>query len=297
MNNNQKCGFISIIGAPNAGKSTLMNKIIGSKVSIVTPKVQTTRTRITGITVKGDAQLVFIDTPGIFLPKKRLDKAMVKAAWQGDSGVDYTILLVDAKRGICKNTMLVAEGLKNSPTKKILVLNKIDLVAKQGLLELSEALHKEIDFEKSFMISAKAGKGVEDIVEYLANNSSDGHWMYPEDQVSDISSRLLASEVTREKLMLMMNNEIPYKLTVDTESYDESKREIKINQVIYVTSENYKKMIVGKQGATIKKIGEMARKELSWMMEKKVHLFLFVKVKENWLDSKEHYQQMGLEFR
>jgi len=296
-----KCSFIGILGAPNAGKSTLLNRVVGSKISIVTPKVQTTRTRITGIAMEGEAQLIFVDTPGIFTPKKNLDKAMVKAAWQGVEGVDFSILLVDSRKGICPDTETILKGLTHSKTPLILVLNKIDMIDRAKLIDLTQKLNDRLDFVQTFMISALKGDGVKDLLSYLAKNAPEGQWMYPEDQTSDIPIRMLASEVTREKLMLRMNKEIPYQVMVETESFEEKKAKgkkpacIDIHQVIYVTNDNYKKMIVGKGGQSIKNIGEMSRKELSWMFDVKVNLFLFVKVKENWLDSPDSYRIMGLD--
>jgi len=303
MSDSKKCGFIALLGAPNAGKSTLMNNLVGNKVSIITPKVQTTRTRISGITNIDNTQLIFIDTPGIFKPQKTLDKAMVRAAWNSAEDVDFTCVLVDAKKGLTQEVEMILNGLAKYPSPKILLINKIDIIKKDKLLELASRLHEKCDFEQSFMISAKKGDGVDDLKKFLVKNVKEGEWMYPEDQISDIPTRLFVAEITREKLMLKLGQELPYRTMVETESFEEkepSKKnkngEIKINQVIYVESENHKKIVVGKGGSTIKEIGEKSRKELEWLFEKKVHLFLFVKVQENWQNMRDKYEAMGLEF-
>ncbi len=291
-----KCSFISIIGAPNAGKSTLLNKLVGSKVSIVTPKVQTTRTRITGIVIEGNSQLVFIDTPGIFIPKKRLDRAMVKTAWDCMKSSDFTVFIVDCKKNRSDEVKNIMLSLSQRAGRKILLLNKIDLVRKDRLLALTGELNKDGIFEKTFMISAISGDGIDDFKKYLAENAEDSPFMYPEDQISDVPIRMLAAEITREKLMFRLENELPYHLMVETEKWEDNKNGIKINQIIYVTSESHKKIIVGKGGQTIKEIGEKARKEITRVLGQKVHLFLFVKVKSNWQDSRDNYLSMGLDF-
>jgi len=307
-NINTKCAFITIVGAPNAGKSTLLNQLVGSKISIVTPKVQTTRTRILGIVINENAQLVFIDTPGIFRPEKMLDKAMVKTAWSGLKDTDFSMFIIDAKKGITDDVRNVLKGLNSRDGNNILVINKVDLVKKDKLLELSKFLNDECHFHKTFMISALKNSGVDDIKRYLTDNSPDNVWFYPEDQISDVPMRMFAAEITREKLMLLFDQEIPYRLMVNTDKYEEKKGtgkikngkknedSITIHQTIFVTNESHKKIIVGKGGQSIKKTGEMSRKELEWLLGVKVNLFLFVKLKENWLTDKEHYDMMGLEF-
>ncbi len=296
----KRCGFITILGAPNAGKSTLMNHMVGSKVSIVTPKVQTTRTRVTGITMEGKSQLIFIDTPGIFSPQKSLDKAMVKAAWDGIEGSNLVMVLVAANKGICRETEGIIKQLKQRGCEAFLVINKIDIVAKPALLNLTIKLNEMFDFKQTFMISAKKGKGTQDLRSYLGKEVPEGQWHYPEDQISDIHLRLLAAEITREKLMLNCDQELPYHLMVDTDKWEEKTSEkgnfiINIYQTIYVTSESHKKIIVGRQGQHIKQIGEKSRKELSYLMDEKVNLYLFVKVKEKWLDTPAYYSMFGLE--
>lgn len=291
-----RCGFITLAGAPNAGKSTLLNRLVGQKISIVTPKVQTTRTRITGIITIGDTQLVFIDTPGIFSPQKNLDKAMVSTAWGSVSHTDICLLLVDAKRGITNEVETILNGLKQHKTSCALVLNKIDLVAKETLLQLTTELHTRYDFSETFMISATSGDGTSDLEAYLLSHVPEGKWMYPEDELTDIPQRIFAAEITREKLMLCLDNELPYKLMVETAQWEEKKGGIHIHQTIYVSNPNYKKIIVGKQGTMLRKIGEMSRKELRYLLEKPVHLFLFVKVQEHWDTSREHYHMMGLDY-
>jgi len=298
-----RCGFIALVGAPNAGKSTLLNRVVGSKISIVTPKVQTTRTRVTGIMMHKQSQLIFIDTPGIFKPQKTLDKAMVRAAWNGAGDADIVALLVDARKGLGDDTKMILQGLKQRQGRTVLLINKIDTVSKDQLLTLTSLLTQDTEFEQVFMISAKNGDGVDDVLNYFSEHVPEGIWMYPEDQISDVPMRMLAAEVTREKLMLSLQNELPYQLMVDTEKWEdrkptrrERKGSILINQVVYVSNENHKRIVVGKQGQGLKKVGEMARKELAWMMDKPVHLFLFVKVAENWQNKRDHYQMIGLDF-
>jgi GTP-binding protein Era len=293
-----RCGFVAILGAPNAGKSTLTNCLVGSKVSIVTPKVQTTRARITAIAIYGQSQVIFVDTPGIFRQaKRRLERAMVQAAWSGAQDADLLVLIVDAERDLDHDTIAILEGLKETGRKAYLVLNKIDLVRRENLLALAAKLNEGNAFIDTFMISALKGDGVEDLKAVLANEVPPGPWHYPEDQLADISERLLAAEITREKLFLRVHQELPYALTVETESWQERKDgSIKIDQVIYVRRDTQKAIILGKGGRLIKEIGQTAREELSEIFDTKIHLFLFVKVRDNWVDDPERYREMGLDY-
>jgi GTP-binding protein Era len=293
----RRCGFIALIGAPNAGKSTLVNALVGSKVAIVTPKVQTTRALLRGIAMEGPAQLVLIDTPGIFAPRRRLDRAMVTTAWGGAHDADIVAVLIDAKKGIDDEAMAMLEKLDDVRQPKLLILNKVDLVEKQGLLTLVETATARSKFEAVFMISALSGDGVADVRTWLAGHVPKGPWHYPEDEVSDAPLRQLAAEITREKLYLKLHQELPYQSTVETETWSERKDgSVRIEQTVYVERESQRKIVLGKGGQSIKAIGEAARRELSDMIEKKVHLFLFVKVREGWGDDPERYRQMGLEF-
>ncbi len=292
-----RCGFIAILGAPNAGKSTLLNALIGSKVSIVTHKVQTTRTRITGVTVFDSAQLVFIDTPGIFRPRRRLDRAMVAAAWAAAGGADIRAVLIDAAHGIQEDDRRIIDGLTEQDFKAILVLNKIDLVKRPQLLALADELNRTGVFTETFMISALTGDGVMDLKRYFADSVPPGPWHYPPDQLTDISERLLAAEITREKIYLRLHQELPYVTTVETESWEErGDGSVRIDQVIYVERHSQKGIVLGKGGATIKAIGAAARHELEEILGRKVHLFLYVKVRRNWIDDPERYREMGLGF-
>ena len=292
-----QCGYVALVGAPNAGKSTLMNRIVGAKVSIVTPKVQTTRARVIAVLVRGAAQIVFIDTPGIFDPKRRLERAMVAAAWTGAADADVVAVLVDAKAGIGPDTNAIVAGLKKARRKAGLVLNKIDLVPPAELLTLTAELNASGIFTDIFMVSALTGDGVEDLVAYLAGRMEEGPWLYPEDHLSDMNDRLFAAEITREKLFMALRQELPYSLTVETESWEEHKDgSVKINQVIYVERAGHRGIILGKQGQQIKQIGADSRAELAAHLGRKVHLFLFVKVREKWRDDPERYREMGLEF-
>ncbi len=292
-----RCGFVAIIGAPNAGKSTLLNQLVGSKVAIVTHKVQTTRSRIRGIAMEGNTQIVFVDTPGIFKPKRRLDKAMVEAAWGGAGDADAIILMVDTEYEREEDLERIIEGLKSQGRKAILVLNKIDAVKREKLLKLAERLNETGIFTDTFMISAMKGSGVADLRRHLASLMPAGPWHYPEDQAADVPLRSLAAEVTREKLFLRLHDELPYSLTVETEEWEQRKDgSIRIQQVIFVERESQKKITLGKGGQTIKKVGQMAREELEELLETRVHLFLFVKVRENWSDDRERYREMGLDF-
>lgn len=291
-----RCGFIAVLGAPNAGKSTLVNRIVGTKVSIVSPKVQTTRARVMGIALQGRTQLVFIDTPGIFEPRRRLDRAMVAAAWGGAGDADISLLLVDADKGIDSNTAKIIERMKVEHKRAHLVLNKVDKVAKPKLLELTARL-KDGPFDEIFMISALDGSGVEDLVTFLAGQMPEGPWHFPEDQVSDMTERLLAAEITREKLYLQLRQELPYSTTVETETWEEfDNGSVKIEQVIFVERDSQKSIILGKNGQMIKQLGADSRKDLEEILDRRVHLFLFVKVREKWGDDPERYRDWGLDF-
>ncbi len=299
-----RCGFAAVLGAPNAGKSTLVNALVGTKVSIVTPKVQTTRMPVRGVAIRGDVQIVFVDTPGIFRPRRRLDRAMVNSAWAGAGDADVVLLIVDAADlaanpgGLAaRDTHMIIEGLKKTETKAALILNKIDGMKRTDLLPLAESLNAEGAFEQVFMISALKGDHVGDVAGWVAQRMRPGPWLYPADQAADIPSRLLAAEITREKLYLRLHDELPYASTVETEKWEERKDgSVKIDQVIFVEREGQKPIVLGKGGATIKKIGELARTELEELFDRRVHLFLFVKVRENWANEREHYREMGLEF-
>ncbi|HYH38386.1 MAG TPA: GTPase Era [Azospirillum sp.] len=296
---NPRCGFVALVGAPNAGKSTLLNAMIGAKVSIVSPKVQTTRSRVLGITIEGDSQILFVDTPGIFTPKKRLERAMVAAAWQGAHDADLVGVLVDAsRRGIDDDTRGIVAALQEQQRKAILVLNKIDLVKhRENLLGLTAELNDAGIFTDTFMVSAATGDGVQDLRKFLAERLPEGPWLYPEDQISDMPMRLLAAEVTREKLFLQLHQELPYAATVETEEWEEFQDgSVKIRQVVYVQRESQKAIVLGKGGARIKQIGQAARTELEAFLERRVHLMLFVKVRENWTEDPERYSVWGLDF-
>jgi GTPase len=299
-----RAGFAAVIGAPNAGKSTLVNALVGSKVAIVTPKVQTTRMSVRGVAMSGETQIVFVDTPGIFKPRRRLDRAMVNAAWAGASDADAVLLLVDAAEltaspngHAARDTDAIVEALKTDNRKAALVLNKIDGMKRTDLLPLIEKLNDAGLFEQVFVISALKGDGVSDLLSWVAGRMPEGPWLYPEDQVADIQSRLLAAEITREKIYLRLHDELPYASTVETEKWEERKDgSVKIDQTIFVQRDGQKAIVLGKGGATIKLIGEMARKELEEIFERRVHLFLFVKVSEDWAEKREHYREMGLEY-
>ena len=295
--NPTRCGYVAILGAPNAGKSTLMNHFVGSKVSIVSPKVQTTRTRTLAIAMVGQAQLVFVDTPGIFEPKRRLEKAMVAAAWNGAEEADVVLLLVDAQRGADADVRRILDGLGNVRLPVFLVLNKIDQVPRERLLALTAEFIAMRSFAGVFFISALEGDGVNDVKQAIAEALPEAHWLYPEDQLTDISERLLASEITREKLFLRLHQELPYNLTVETETWkDQKDGSARVEQVIYVTREGHKPIVLGKGGQTIKAIGALARHEMEKVLDRRIHLFLFVKVRENWTDDPERYRAMGLDF-
>ena len=292
-----RCGFIALIGAPNAGKSTLLNALVGSKVTIVSRKVQTTRALIRGITVEGKAQLIFVDTPGIFAPKRRLDRAMVTTAWAGAHDADLVGLLVDARKGLEEEAEAILERLGEVKQPKLLILNKVDLVAKETLLALAKAANDKAAFEATFMISALKGDGVADLKAWLAARVPAGPWLYPPEQMSDAPLRQLAAEITREKLFERLHQELHYQSTVETDVWKELRKgDIRIEQTIYVERESQRKIVLGKGGQTIKAIGEAARKEIAEIADAKVHLFLFVKVRERWGEEPERYQAMGLEF-
>jgi GTP-binding protein Era len=291
------CGFIALIGAPNAGKSTLVNALVGSKVAIVTPKVQTTRTLVRGIALVDKAQLIFIDTPGIFAPRRRLDRAMVTTAWGGARDADLVGVLIDAKRGLDAETAAILDQLREISQPKALILNKVDLVEKANLLVLAQAANARASFATTFMVSALTGDGVADVKNWFADHAPEGPWHYPADEVSDAPVRHLAAEITREKLYLKLHQELPYQSTVETESWQERKDgSVRIEQTIYVERESQRKIVLGKGGQTIKAIGAAARKEIAEIIEQPVHLFLFVKVREGWGDDPERYHQMGLEY-
>jgi len=293
-----RCGFVALIGAPNAGKSTLLNRLIGAKVSIVSPKVQTTRRRVIGVAMRGAAQVVFVDTPGIFAPKRRLDRAMVAAAWSGAGDADRIVLLVDAARKkIDADTRAIIEGLKKSGRKAICAINKIDAVKPEKLLALAGELNTLFPFERIFMISAETGDGVEDLMDEVVAHLPEGPHHFPDDQLTDLPVRLLASEVTREHLFRQLHEEVPYALTVETEAWEEFKDgSAKVSQVVYVTRDSHKAIVLGKGGSRIKQVREAAQAELEAMLERKLHLFLFVKVRENWQEDPERYREMGLDF-
>lgn len=292
-----RCGFIAIIGAPNAGKSTLVNALVGAKVTIVSHKVQTTRALVRGIVTEGPAQIVLVDTPGLFAPKRRLDRAMVTAAWGGAADADRVLLLIDVRRGIDEAVEAIVDKLGDVRQPVDLVLNKVDLIEPRKLLDLAAALATRARFDRTFMISALSGSGVGDLRKHLAEIVPPGPWHYPEDEISDLPARMLASEITREKLYKRLNDELPYDSTVETDSYQERKDgSIRIEQTIYVVREGQRKIMLGKGGETIKAISTAAREELSKLFEVPVHLFLFVKVRENWGNEPERYERMGLEF-
>ncbi|MBG18810.1 MAG: GTPase Era [Rhizobiales bacterium] len=292
-----RSGFVALIGAPNAGKSTLVNRLVGAKVSIVSHKVQTTRAIVRGIATVDRTQIVFVDTPGIFSPRRRLDRAMVTTAWGGAKDADIVLVLIDAERGLVGDAAKLIDALDQVHHPKILILNKVDQVKRESLLALTAAANEKATFERTFMISALDGSGVDDLAKFLAERLPEGPWYYPEDQISDLPMRQLAAEVTREKLYLRLHQELPYSSHVETESWEEKKDgSVRIEQVIYVERDSQKKIVLGKGGDAIKAIGQAARKEISEILDQKVHLFLFVKVRENWGDDPERYREMGLEF-
>ena len=293
----QRCGFVALIGAPNVGKSTLINALVGAKVSIVTPKVQTTRSLIRGIAMEGDAQLIFVDTPGIFSPRRRLDRAMVGTAWGSTQDADLVALLIDSRRGLKEDDEKILQGLGKIRPPKVLVLNKIDLVDKLALLAVTREANQHASFAATFMISALSGDGVPDLKRWLAAHAPGGPWLYPPDQISDAPLRQLAAEITREKLYLRLHQELPYQSTIETEVWKELKDgAVRIEQTLYVERESQRKIVLGKGGQTLKAIGTAARVEIAAAIEQPVHLFLHVKVREGWADDPERYRAMGLEF-
>jgi len=292
-----RCGFVALIGAPNAGKSTLINQLVGTKVSIVSRKVQTTRAAVRGIAIQGDTQIIYIDTPGIFAPKRRLDRAMVSAAWASAGDADANVLLVDARKGITPEVTAIVERLPRAGGTKILALNKIDTVEPPALLELAAKLNADAFFLHTLMISALRGDSIEKLQKTLAGLMPKGPWLYPQDQIADMPLRLLAAEITREKIFERLHDELPYALTVETELWrDLPDGSARIEQTIYVMREGHKKIVIGEGGHTLKAIGMAARREIGEAADQKVHLFLFVKVRENWEDDPERYREMGLEF-
>jgi GTPase len=292
-----RCGFVALIGAPNVGKSTLVNALVGSKVTIVSRKVQTTRALIRGIVIENNAQIILVDTPGIFAPKRRLDRAMVSTAWSGAHDADLVCVLVDAKSGLDEEADAILEKLATVSHPKILVLNKIDLVPREKLLALAKAANDRMRFEGTFMIAALSGDGVDDLRRTLATMVPAGPFHYPEDQMSDAPMRHLAAEITREKIFRQLHQELPYQSTVETDSWTERKdKSVRIEQTIFVERESQRKIVLGKGGGTIKSIGADARKELAEIVGQPVHLFLFVKVRENWEEDPDRYREMGLDF-
>ncbi len=290
-------GFVALIGAPNAGKSTLLNSLVGAKVSIVSRKVQTTRAQVRGIAMIDQTQIVFVDTPGIFKPKRRLDRAMVDSAWGGATDADLVALLVDVRKADDDETIAILERLRHTKQRKTLILNKVDTIDKPKLMEIATKLNELCPFEATFMVAALTGYGVKDMANWLAKQMQPGPWLYPEDQISDAPLRFLAAEITREKLFERLHDELPYRSTVETETWETKKDgSVKINQTIFVEREGQRKIVLGEGGSTIKSIGSAARKEIAEAAETKVHLFLFVKVRENWGDDPERYREMGLQF-
>ncbi len=295
-----RAGFVALIGEPNAGKSTLLNRMVGAKVSIVTHKVQTTRTRIRGIAMEGRAQIVFVDTPGLFRPRRRLDRAMVAAAWGGAADADIVVLLIEAHRGLTEGVQSILASLKErgGAQRVALAINKIDRVKAEELLALAQKMGEAFPFERTFMISAERGHGTADLKAWLAGELPEGPWFYPEDQIADLPLRIIASEVTREKLTLRLHEEIPYQLTVETEKWEEREDgSVRIDQLIYVIRDGHKGIVLGNRGETIKAIGQQARLDLTEFLERPVHLFLQVKVRPNWLEEKERYSEMGLDWK
>lgn len=293
----QKCGFVAIIGVPNAGKSTLINQLVGTKISIVTRKVQTTRARIIGIVIEGASQIVLVDTPGIFNPKRRLERAMVKAAWSAAHDTDLTAVIVDTHQKKLEGSLSIITQLNEAGIEPILILNKIDLISPEKLLEITNNLTKDTKIKRVFMISALRDKGVEDFRRYIAEELPESPWLYPADQITDIPERLLAAEITREKIFHYLHQELPYAIAVETDSWEEfDNGAVKITQTIYVQKQNQRIIVIGKGGQQIKLIGEKAREELNFLLGRTVHLFLHVKVRENWVDKPQYYQLLGLDF-
>ncbi|WP_334195129.1 GTPase Era [Pararhodobacter sp.] len=295
-----RAGFVALIGEPNAGKSTLLNRMVGAKVSIVTHKVQTTRARIRGIALEGEAQIVFVDTPGLFRPRRRLDRAMVAAAWGGAADADIVVLLIEAHRGLTEGVEAILASLRERTEGRrvALAINKIDKVKAEVLLKLTQDMNAAFPFEKTFLISAERGHGTQDLKAWLAGALPEGPWLYPEDQIADLPMRMIAAEMTREKCTLRLHQELPYELTVETEAWeDREDGSTRIDQVIYVARDGHKGIVLGHKGETVKAIGQQARAEIAEFLGRKVHLFLTVRVRENWLNEAERYGEMGLDFR
>jgi GTP-binding protein Era len=291
-----RCGFVALIGVPNAGKSTLLNALVGTKVSIVTHKVQTTRALVRGIALKDTAQVVFVDTPGIFAPRRRLDEAMVTTAWAGAKDADMVALLVDARRGLDHDVTKLVERLQDVRLPRVLILTKIDTMKRDRLLALAKEANDTVAFDATFMVSGLTGSGVSDVLDWVAKRMPEGPWLYPEDQVSDLPIRALAAEITREKLFLRLHDELPYELTVETEQWKELRDgAVRVEQTIYVARDSQKQIVLGSGGATIKQVSMAARADIAEAADRPVHLFLFVKVRENWSDDPERYRNMGLE--
>ena len=292
-----RCGYVALIGAPNAGKSTLLNRLVGQKLAIVTPKAQTTRNRLLGIAIEGPTQIVFVDTPGIFAPRRRLDRAMVAAAWSGAEDADEVMLLVDSSRGMDRDTRQILDRLAKRGRNSILTFNKIDLVSRDSLLGLTAAFSREGKFDPIFMISGLKGDGVEDVKRHLAAVLPVGPWLFPEDQLSDASQRVIAAEVTREQVLLQLHEELPYSSTVETENWeDRPDGSVRIEQAIYVQRPGQRAIILGERGQRIKAIGARARAKLEHMLDRRVHLFLFVKVRQNWVEDRERFRALGLDY-
>lgn len=294
-----RAGFVALIGEPNAGKSTLLNHMVGAKVSIVTHKVQTTRTRIRGVAMHGDAQIIFVDTPGLFRPRRRLDRAMVAAAWGGAADADIVVLLIEAHRGLTPGVEAIIESLQERAEGRriVLAINKIDRVEAPQLLGLTQSMNDRFSFERTFLISASKGHGIDHLRDWLAAELPEGPWLYPEDQIADLPERMIAAEITREKLTLRLHQELPYQLTVETEAWEDRKDgSTRIDQVIYVARDGHKGIVLGRKGETAKAVGQAARAELEEFLGRRVHLFLEVKVRPGWLDEQERYRQIGLDW-
>ncbi|QBY02297.1 GTPase Era [Rhodophyticola sp. CCM32] len=295
-----RAGFVALIGEPNAGKSTLLNRMVGAKVSIVTHKVQTTRARIRGVAMAGEAQIVFVDTPGLFRPRRRLDRAMVAAAWSGAADADVVVLLIEAHRGLTEGVQAILDGLayRAGGRPVALAINKIDRVKSEVLLALTEKMNAAFTFEKTFLISAEKGHGADDLKTWLADTMPEGPWLYPEDQIADLPMRMIAAEMTREKLTLRLHQELPYQLTVETEGWEERKDgSARVDQIIYVMRDGHKGIVLGNKGETIKAVSKAAREELETFLDRRIHLFLQVKVRPGWLEEAARYSEMGLDFK
>ena len=295
-----RAGFVALIGEPNAGKSTLLNRMVGAKVSIVTHKVQTTRARIRGVAMEGEAQIVFVDTPGLFQPRRRLDRAMVAAAWGGAADADVVVLLIEAHRGLTEGVRTILDGLAGIGQGRIvaLAINKIDKVAAETLLGLAREMNDRFAFAETFMISAEKGHGTNDLRQWLAARLPESPWLYPEDQIADLPMRMIAAEITREKLTLRLHQELPYQMTVETEAWEERKDgTARIDQIVYVVRDGHKGIVLGHRGETIKAVSRAAREELEEFLGRRVHLFLQVRVRPNWLEEAERYSEMGLDFK